>query len=414
MTLFTLKAENAKECLRHSSLYRSVCIDKRTALCIQLIYYYYSPTIQIREQHSTFNLSSIIIHQLISGLPPSLTHPLFRIKRAKMGQKLLTHPTLSHQVSGNGTEDKNHSLTNPLHSYRASTNRTEVPRSCWASRNGTEVPHSTTPPFTLGEQKQDRSHSLTHPPFQIVHWNGTEDRSRSPTPSHWASGNGAEATHSTTHPFTSGKWKRGIRNRSSSLAHPPFHTGWAEMGQRPLTHPFKSGKQKRDRSCSLTHPPFHIMWAETGQKPLTHPPTLSHNASRNGTEAAHHSPQPRTPRPLIMVVWESVPTTLSGYSSPPSLKVTRARYSRFTWCTMPDPGGTISMFCRDWAPHWNMGYRKTLLTPSVISMFCRDWAPHWNTGYRKTLLTPSVISMFCNDHPPPEQRLQKNIVNTSC
>ena len=104
MTLFTLIAENAKECLRHSSLYRLACIDKRTALCIQLICYYYSPTIQIREQHSTFNLSRIIIHQLISGLPPSLTHPLFRIERAKMGQKLLTHPTLSHQVSGNGTE----------------------------------------------------------------------------------------------------------------------------------------------------------------------------------------------------------------------------------------------------------------------------------------------------------------------
>ena len=173
MTLFTLIAENAKECLRHSSLYRLACIDKRTALCIQLICYYYSPTIQIREQHSTFNLSRIIIHQLISGLPPSPTHPPFSIGQAKMGQKLLTHPTLSHQVSGNGTEDKNHSLTNPLHSYRASTNRTEVPRSCWASRNGTEVPrscwasrngtevpHSTTPPFTLGEHKQDRSPSL--------------------------------------------------------------------------------------------------------------------------------------------------------------------------------------------------------------------------------------------------------------
>ncbi len=28
------------------------------------------------------------------------------------------------------------------------------------------------------------------------------------------------------------------------------------------------------------------------------------------------TPQPITPRPLIMVVWESVPTTLSGYSTP--------------------------------------------------------------------------------------------------
>ena len=26
------------------------------------------------------------------------------------------------------------------------------------------------------------------------------------------------------------------------------------------------------------------------------------------------TPQPTTPRPLIMVVWESVPTTVSGYA----------------------------------------------------------------------------------------------------
>ena len=28
------------------------------------------------------------------------------------------------------------------------------------------------------------------------------------------------------------------------------------------------------------------------------------------------TPQPTTPSPLIMVVWESVPTTLSGYNTP--------------------------------------------------------------------------------------------------
>jgi hypothetical protein len=38
-----------------------------------------------------------------------------------------------------------------------------------------------------------------------------------------------------------------------------------------------------------------------------------------------------TPSPLIIVVWESVPTTLSGYSKLSVSKTTRARYSRFTW-----------------------------------------------------------------------------------
>ena len=32
-----------------------------------------------------------------------------------------------------------------------------------------------------------------------------------------------------------------------------------------------------------------------------------------------------------MVVWESVPTTESGYIRPSSVKATLARYSRFTW-----------------------------------------------------------------------------------
>ena len=45
-----------------------------------------------------------------------------------------------------------------------------------------------------------------------------------------------------------------------------------------------------------------------------------------------------------MVVCESVPTTVSGYarSVPLTLRVmtTRAKYSMFTWWTIPVPGGT--------------------------------------------------------------------------
>ena len=47
------------------------------------------------------------------------------------------------------------------------------------------------------------------------------------------------------------------------------------------------------------------------------------------------TPQPNTPTPLIIVVCESVPTTESGYACVAfacSLeKITRARYSKFTW-----------------------------------------------------------------------------------
>ena len=56
------------------------------------------------------------------------------------------------------------------------------------------------------------------------------------------------------------------------------------------------------------------------------------------------TPQPSTPMPFSMVVWESVPTQVSGYARtvPSTSRVitTRARFSMLTWCTMPIPGGT--------------------------------------------------------------------------
>jgi len=42
------------------------------------------------------------------------------------------------------------------------------------------------------------------------------------------------------------------------------------------------------------------------------------------------TPQPKTPKPLIIVVCESVPTTESGYNSPSLSKTTLAKYSKFT------------------------------------------------------------------------------------
>jgi len=46
------------------------------------------------------------------------------------------------------------------------------------------------------------------------------------------------------------------------------------------------------------------------------------------------TPHPTTPSPFTIVVWESVPNTVSGYASdrPPwvSRHTTRARYSMFT------------------------------------------------------------------------------------
>src|SRR5438876_965199 len=57
------------------------------------------------------------------------------------------------------------------------------------------------------------------------------------------------------------------------------------------------------------------------------------------------TPQPTTPRPLIIVVWLSVPTNVSGSATGPAwslrTKTPLARTSRFTWCTMPTAGGKV-------------------------------------------------------------------------
>ena len=66
------------------------------------------------------------------------------------------------------------------------------------------------------------------------------------------------------------------------------------------------------------------------------------------------TPQPSTPRPLIIVVCESVPTSVSGYATlSPSSSVDEhrlPRYSRFTWWTMPVPGGTTRKFLNAFWP----------------------------------------------------------------
>ena len=54
------------------------------------------------------------------------------------------------------------------------------------------------------------------------------------------------------------------------------------------------------------------------------------------------TPQPSTPSPLTIVVWESVPDQGVAVGAPVVgvAKTTRARYSRLTWWQMPVPGGT--------------------------------------------------------------------------
>mmetsp|Transcript_6420 Transcript_6420/g.7201 ORF Transcript_6420/g.7201 Transcript_6420/m.7201 type:complete len:208 (-) Transcript_6420:137-760(-) len=103
------------------------------------------------------------------------------------------------------------------------------------------------------------------------------------------------------------------------------------------------------------------------------------------------TPHPATPTPLIIVVCESVPTTESGYSRPLLLKTTRARYSRFTWCTIPEPGGTISRLSKAVEPHFRNWKRSRLRSISrswftfrapaePAASTCTEWSITRSTG----------------------------------
>ena len=86
------------------------------------------------------------------------------------------------------------------------------------------------------------------------------------------------------------------------------------------------------------------------------------------------TPQPSTPSPLIIVVCESVPMTVSGKMVRPSsvsrVVTTSARYSRFTWCTMPAPGGTSRKFFSAFCAQRRKLYRSMLRSYSRSTFRC--------------------------------------------
>ena len=51
----------------------------------------------------------------------------------------------------------------------------------------------------------------------------------------------------------------------------------------------------------------------------------------------------------------------------PLVKHTLAKYSRFTWWTIPDPGGTINMLSNAEAPHFKNVNRSRFLSISLAS-----------------------------------------------
>ena len=144
--------------------------------------------------------------------------------------------------------------------------------------------------------------------------------------------------------------------------------------------------------------------APSGSEPVSLKPTTWGTSIDTGWPSIAASasmpptPQPRTPSPLIIVVWESVPTSVSGYASvslPDALaavKTTRARYSRLTWWTIPVSGGTTLKFSKAFWPQRRNAYRSRLrrnsssaLTANAecvpASSTCTEWSITSSTGW---------------------------------
>ena len=104
------------------------------------------------------------------------------------------------------------------------------------------------------------------------------------------------------------------------------------------------------RRRSVTVSTRSVAVAPSGSLPFSRTPRTSGISIEIGWPSIAASasmpptPQPTTPSPLTIVVCESVPTSVSGNAcrtpSRVSRQTTRARYSTFTWWTMPVSGGT--------------------------------------------------------------------------
>ena len=100
------------------------------------------------------------------------------------------------------------------------------------------------------------------------------------------------------------------------------------------------------RRISVTVRTRSVAVAPSGSSPMSSKPTTcgtsieTASPSMAASASIPPTPQPSTPSPLIIVVCESVPRSVSGNAVPSRSSTTRARNSRLTWCTMPVAGGT--------------------------------------------------------------------------
>src|SRR5207247_1674198 len=137
--------------------------------------------------------------------------------------------------------------------------------------------------------------------------------------------------------------------------------------------------------------------APSGSSPMSLKPTTcgtsidTASPSIAASASIPPTPQPRTPRPLIIVVCESVPTSVSGNARPSRDSTTRARNSRLTWWTMPVFGGTTLKLSNPPCPQRRNAYRslfrsnssstfRSIASRDANSSTCTEWSMTSSTG----------------------------------
>ena len=127
----------------------------------------------------------------------------------------------------------------------------------------------------------------------------------------------------------------------------------SSRGRRAAARPGRGRSTRRTsrrrpslRRICVTVRTRSVAVAPSGSSPVSWKPTTCGTSieiaspSIAASASIPPTPQPSTPRPLTIVVCESVPTSVSGNACPSRASTTRARNSRLTWWTMPVFGGT--------------------------------------------------------------------------
>ncbi len=120
------------------------------------------------------------------------------------------------------------------------------------------------------------------------------------------------------------------------------------------------------------------------------------------------TPQPMTPRPLAVVVWESVPTRVSKQAmapSPPqraSVPTTSQKRSTLSWWQMPWPGGTMVTLSNEAPAHLRKANRSALRRASTARLSARaDGQPASSAATEWSTTSTQGILGFTRAGSPP-------------